>query len=254
LNKPSIGIYGDSYANLNLEQGNAGSWLEILEKEFEIHNYGYPGNSVYKCYDDCMKNFNKHDHNIFIITTSSRFYSNYLENFNLGEFSSNFKNWYNIYGSISIIENKLKRYGKPGENSHILDIVNSVKLYHEVWQDMEMFEDIKNALVDQLEAKVNNILFINTMSKNDNIGICDISCWELEQVGFDPKSLNVINKDNNTFCRDIRKNHLSLENNIILGNKIYKALKENTKELKVSYDDFVKPVNDISHYIDWEPI
>lgn len=254
MSKLSIGVYGDSYANFNLDRGYSGSWLNILEEEFEIYNYAYPGNSVYKCYSDFMENSNRHDYNIFIIPTPYRFYSNYLENFNLGEFSFNFKNWYNIEGSISMIETRLKTLGKEGENNHLKDIINSLKMYYAFWKDLKMFDDIKAAFIDQLKAKANNILFIDTMSENNVIGLCDISCWELEQLGFDIKVLNDIDRVNNTFCKDKRKNHLSEENNIILGNKIYKAIKENIKDLSLSYTDFVKPKNDISHYIEWEKI
>jgi hypothetical protein len=255
MNKKTIAVYGDSFANYeNNSQGI--SWVNLLEQDHTVTNFGFPGNSIYQCYKTILSNHGNYDYNIFIIPVGGRFFSKALQDL-LAENPKSFKNWYNNLPSLELVKLAVERdhldYTNP---ARILKIIDSVYTYWTEWKDNE-FDDTTNNLMLNDIKKINNILLIDTRSIDNNLGLSAISMWELDQLGFSekyPNQFGTINKNASMALRDSRKNHLSDENSFILYKKIVDAINTNSCDIKLSYTDFVKPSKDIESYIGWHNI
>lgn len=248
-----IAIYGDSYANLNLYQPNDGrglSWVDILKKDHEVANFGLAGSAVFYSYLKFKEHYKNFDYNIFIITSLDRIYNRKLDE--LIERQS----WYTNHGTIELYSRDITR------DSHQQKIIDSVKTYIEYWKDEETENTLNFSLVENLRKDHNNCLFINAFSKEHNpmltneYGLIDITAMEQKQSGwiekYHDKNINFgYLDDNNRMLEDYRLNHLCEENNIILGEKILKAVNEKQKSLEIDLKDFVKPPRDIDYYVRW---
>lgn len=253
MNKKTIGVYGDSYANYGRE---GKSWVDLLEENYTVTNFGFPANSLFQCYKTILSNQKNYDYNIFIAPVSKRFFSKRLSNL-LTENPGSFSNWYNNVPSIEAtrlsVENNKKLYSDP---DRILKIIDSVYTYWSEWKDDEFDETINILMLDSIK-KINNTILINTESNDSNLGLLAISMWELDQLGFSEKYPDMfasIDRDKSLALRDFRKNHFSDENNFILYEKISDAINKNNYEVKLSMSDFVNPSKDLDFYVGWHNI
>jgi hypothetical protein len=141
------------------------------------------------------------------------------------------------------------------DSDRIMSVLQSLKNYYEIWKDHEYYADLNRLAIFYLKQKQQNILFINTHPYENQIGLVDLSLWELEQLGYTEKLAEIRQVGNiSVYRNDIRKNHLSEDNNIILGDKILQAIHNNQQELIINIEDFVVPSKSISSYVRWEKI
>lgn len=74
----SIGIYGDSFAGMiNSLEYKPTHWASLIAKHYDapLTNYSQPGSSVYFSYNEFLKNYSKHDLNIFCATEPTRYHN-----------------------------------------------------------------------------------------------------------------------------------------------------------------------------------
>lgn len=249
-----IAIYGDSYANLNLHQPNDGrglSWVDIVKRQHVVTNFGVGGTSIYYSYQKFKEHNENFDYNIFIITNLDRIYNRKLDQL-IGQ-----RSWYTNHPTVELLSKD------PSKNEHQQKIINSVKTYIEYWKDEETENVLNFNLVELLRRDHDNCLFINAFSKEHNpmltneCGLINITCMEQEESGwiekYSDKGIHFGHLDeNNRMLEDYRLNHLCEENNIILGEKILKAVNEKQKSLEINLKDFVKPPRDIDYYVRWD--
>ena len=258
MNKMKIAIYGDSYASFCLDQPNnhrGQSWVDVIKEYHDVENFGRPGSSFFYSYEKYLENFNKFDYNIFIIANPNRFYNRNLES--LTSFTSS---WYTNYNNVILNE----EIAKKGNHLKELKIIESVRDYYENWRDDETDSKMTIFLIEKLKEHRKNTLYIDAFSQKFNpyysvdVGLIDISIWEQNQVGFlekyDKNNIQWGYIKNGSFLSDNRLNHLSEENNLILGNQILKSIKDNQHYLKLKLEDFVKPKHDIDFYVTWIPL
>lgn len=248
-----IAIYGDSYANLNLDQPNDGrglSWVDIVKQHYEVTNFALAGSSVFYSYSKFKENHSKFDYNIFIITNLDRIYNRKLDNL------LNQQSWYTHHSHVTLWSKD------PRRTEHQRKIIDSVKTYIEYWKDEETENILNFSLVENLRKEHNDCLFINAFSKEHNpilenqYGLIDITCMEQEQSGwlekYSDKKIHLGHLDeNNRMLEDYRLNHLCEENNIILGEKILDAVNKKQRQLEIDLKDFVRPPHDIDFYVKW---
>ena len=75
-----IAIYGDSFGNSMIEtsieskdQDTRGkAWVELLADNYDVTNFCYPGSSLFYSYQLFLKNNQKFDYNIFLVTEPNR--------------------------------------------------------------------------------------------------------------------------------------------------------------------------------------
>lgn len=247
-----IAIYGDSYANLNLNQPNDGrgqSWVDIVKQHYDVTNFGVAGSSIYYSYLKFKEHNAKFDYNIFIITHPDRIYNRKLNKL------INQESWYTNYRHLDF-------WSKQQYTSHQLEIINSVRTYFEFWKDEETENDLNINLAENLIHSYSNCLFIYAFSKlvcpalKNEYGLIDITCMEQEQSGwiekYSKKGFELGHLDeNNRMLQDYRLNHLCEENNIILGSKILEAINNKKNMLEINLKDFVAPKHNIDFYVRW---
>jgi hypothetical protein len=253
IKKMKIAIYGDSYANLSLDESSDGrglSWVDVIRNEHDVTNFGLAGSSVFYSYLKFKEHNEKFDYNVFVITNLDRIYNRKLNEL------LNQESWYTNYKHIEL-------RAKPPFDTHQLRVIDSVKTYFEYWKDEETENILNFNLIENLRKEHdNNCLFINAFSKGFNpilkneYGLIDITSMEQTESGWIEKyHNNGIGfghlDENNRMLRDNRLNHLCEENNIILGSKILDAVNNKKNMLEINLKDFVRPARDIDFYVRW---
>lgn len=259
MSKISIGVYGDSYANMNLDKEGSFSWIDQLKTKYVVTNYAECGNSIYQCYKKYLECKDDYDYNIFIIPSIHRFFSSRL--FNLLADQQKFRNWFiNIDGVQLAKSQLLNQMDANNDYKEKLKIIESVELAMMDWIDYEYVTETNYALVDKIKND-KNIILIDTNSDKNKIGLTDISFWELEQAGYKEQyldkgfRLNALNEEKNAVVEDIRVNHFSEDNNLVLGNILLAAIDSNfSGEIMLSVDMFVKPSKTLDSYLRWRNI
>lgn len=255
MSKKTIAIYGDSFANYELQNHTMGkSWVDLLEENYTVTNFGFPGNSVYQCYKTILSNHKNYDYNVFLIPVYHRFFSETLYRL-LEESPSGFRNWFNNMPSIEMYKTLIeKNKNLYSDADRLLRIIDSVFVYWTEWKDHEFDETMADLMLNNIK-KLDNVILINTQTTKENTGLTDISIWELEQLGFSekyPARFSTADKNKSQHLWDHRKNHLSEENSFILYKKILDAIDNNNRNIKLSYTDFLKPSQDIDFYVRWK--
>lgn len=248
MNKKSVGIFGDSYSTVTLaaDKFTSKTWVDVLAEEYDVVNYGRPGNSVYKCYKDFVEKGNKHDYNVMTVPTADRFYSAALHKSDISKILK-FENWYSNYSNVllfkDIIESK-----KMDNNDRYMKIFESLRVYYEHWKDDDFLNTVNEALADKLKT-YSNLLIIEVKPK-DQFGLWHLSNWELDVIKQSKNLLSKIDHRNKKHVRDDRNCHLSEENNIILGKLVLDAIKNN-KKIELKQEDFVVPTKNVDQYLKW---
>ena len=105
MNKKTIGVYGDSYANYGRE---GKSWVDLLQENYTVTNFGFPANSLFQCYKTILSNQKNYDYNIFIAPVSKRFFSRRLSNL-LIENPGSFSTGITMYLALKQLDYQLKK-------------------------------------------------------------------------------------------------------------------------------------------------
>jgi len=259
MSKLTIGIYGDSFANSNLDSDSSKSWPAILAEDFTIKNYGAPGKSIIHCYHDFIETSQSNYYNIFVIPIAGRMYSKKLEDMFPSDKSFH-KYWYNNYTLVLTMKKTVQldtTFPNEASKNRAANIIDSVAAYYEHWKDFRYDNIVQSTVVESLKRNTQNTLFIDTnANNNDNsdIGLLQLSKWELRQTGHDDMLGIQPNSGKTLFAHDLRKNHFSEENNTVLAAKIKDAMNSNISELKINHNDFVIPTKDTHKFIKWKEL
>jgi len=252
MSKLSIGIHADSYA---VRLHDDFIWCDLLKNQYDIINYAKSGNSVYQVYRSLLEHENKHDLNIVIIPTYDRFYSKYLYNSKISQIVKE-NNWFTFYQNVLFYEKMLDRKNQLKDEN--LDIINSLKVYYRLWADFEYLNDVNMALADKIKNKPKVITIEVKSSDPNNLGLMDISKWDLNNLpGVRESFFNEggamagLDKKKKRWLADDRSCHLSEDNNICLGKVVVNAIEKNMKEIKLSLDDFIVPTKSAENYLKW---
>jgi hypothetical protein len=258
MSKLTIGIYGDSYANLNLDSDLGQSWIELLGKDFTVINHGVPGKSLFHCYNDFSNTSQSNYYNIFIVPLMGRFYAEELENI-FPNYIQYHRYWYNNYTSVLTMKKRIQEriFNDDSLQKRAADIIDSVAAYYEHWKDFRYDSIVQSTVVESLKRNTQNTIFIDTNANvhdNSDIGLLQLSKWELRQAGYDDNLGVQPHSEKTLFAYDCRKNHLSEENNSILAAKIKNAMNNNISELKIMLNDFVVPTKNTDKFIEWREL
>lgn len=268
-----LGLYGDSYCNLNLDQADrqqrGSAWFEELANILgatRINNYGAPGSSVMRCYQTYAKTKHLNDFNVFVIPVLDRIYSEPLENLFKDIFTNTVSTWYANINNLRLAKEKFSKYGTKKlskfEIEKINKILDSVVVYHEYWksdaEDLLLNKTFALDLINKLEKTV--FLYTDPMLFDDenDFTLLSLSKWEMIEAGWIKKyhnnNIHYGTIKDGKFFADARICHLTQENNLILANKVKETIdrKENVVRLRLS--DYVLPSRPIEFYVKWLPL
>lgn len=217
-----IGVFGDSFGyegsifNEPINKSNISigySWVTLLRNNFEIDNFSQPGSDLYFSYYNFINNYKKYNKNIFLITNHNRFSF---------KFNSNFIH------AHSIDTAKFHYINNTGRKREALKASLDYFLY---LQDDEKDILLKNLFINDIKNKKSNTIFINCFGYN--------SLNEIMQIENQAWNLPTKYTLNKKFI-DIRKSHLTKENNEILYQKVLKSLIYNS-DLEINSESFRIP-------------
>jgi len=256
-------VYGDSYGNFNLSQkGSRKSWIDIVREKLnliEVNNFAEPGLSPMHCYYNYMNHKHQPGYHVFVVPVLDRIYSPEVEK----KFSALTINraWYNTIGSIRRIEHHLLNRKNSAKNitddkrKELLAIADALLMYFGFIHDMNSQNILMRMLTEKLvEGSNSNTVFVS-VSKNvfPGISLYDISNWELEQICSDEDIQKFLDGEiiDHQILQDVRLNHLSDKNNIVLGDKIVETFTNKKKIVELNIRDFFAPTDSVDNYLKW---
>jgi hypothetical protein len=208
----SVGIFGDSFSDDDWVTNDYPCWVELLGQDYHIKNYSLSGTSLWYSYKH-FKKFNTHDYNIFVVTIPNRLWI-------------------------------------PGHDYHmnankttwpVINNINVGEVYYNYLYDDSREECFHDLMVADVINTSNTLIipaFGESIQHFPHLSLCHIS--EKEQKYFGLEYWSGLN--------DRRKCHLTEGNNVIVYEKIKKAINENKKFLELEDSDYVDPKHELIKY------
>lgn len=238
-----LGIYADGfgcsltkwsfkdYATLKSHLGL--SWVEILEKNYDIVNYSKQAVSFLELYDTYRKTKHKQDINILIAPTVIRVFVKELPHifFLNAEF---------VMSEIQRIERGEDYYEKNEE----LSILRSVYVYMTQWRDIGLETEIQHIIISEC-LDVDKNLFVVKGADNSTpfpgVSLESLSIGELKLIdaSFTLEKLKL----------DQRKCFLSEENNLSLAELLLESINKQNNRVIITEHAMRTPSKSLDHYV-----
>lgn len=240
--KKKIAIYGNSicsetsrtidmFSNFpKLKLGK--SFLDYLRINYDITVFGASACDPYYDYTFFEQNYKKYDKNIFL---NSSFKA-------LSVINPFTDEWVHIH-NLAVAERFRERNYYDKEFSDA--IVDYFKYIHDENKETELISLLKSHIKDLDEEA----LLIDDLGPNGmlNVAFMELSEWNIEKE----KHLYVLNGIN--YYKDLRKGHMTKENNLIFSDKIISCI-ENNKDFVFDINDYQKPSKEemLEYLIPWD--
>lgn len=237
-----IGVHGDSFATVKQSNQTDQSWFEhISEYGHDVTAYGKNAGSLFYSLSNFLKTHHNFDRNVFLITSPYRF----VIPKQFDEFSENWRYISGLYNTETFI-NDAKHKKAPTE---VIDILTAAEQYILHIQDIEYDKYIHNLMIAEISRiRPDTILipcFENSMENlGENIPLLRINEEENKSLGKN------WNREWERLIRshiDLRRCHMTEENNIMLGKKIINCIETGNK-LTFRVEDIVIPKESIIKY------
>jgi hypothetical protein len=229
-----IGVFGDSYAS-SIKYHQSKDWMEILNDTYDtVVSYGKSASNLYYSVEQFKKFSHLYDKNIFCVTNPSRIWAKHLkieEKFKFITIQDPIQN-----KTLQRIKEKYK-YNQDYV-SELIKIFNATYIYMAFAQNQDQENYIHKLMIDDIVRHDPDVLLI--------------PCFETSFVDQPvPYALYHIFEKENRVWRDIdldqyhdkRNCHMTAENNVILAEKIVKAIETNQK-VDLNINDFVNPTSE----------
>ena len=232
-----IAIFGDSWAKqleYQTQLNSTAAWWEILAEKYEVENFGLSGSSTYYSYNNFEAQHSKFDKIIFIASIPGRMHLPPELEFKSKLFGDMRKHQVT---SLSDAENSLNFLLEHDPDS--VDDINKLKIiigYYSHVMSIREQDTINRLYVNSVKnARPVEALAIESFPALYNVSKFETSYWGIDIVekfsqGFD----------------ELRKCHMSAENNLMFANKVENWLA--TGEFALSKDDYIKPVDSWERY------
>jgi hypothetical protein len=221
-----IGLFGDSYACLTLD--NEEAWFESKEilDSYKIESYAKKGSDITWSYNLFLKNHSKYKKNIFIVTESTR------HSFVVGPHTLHVSN----IDTIDHISNQIK-------DLKIKNILQSLKTHYMYSLPLEVYDFGLAGMVERIkELRPDTIIvygFYNHSIEQitqSNFYLSQVSMMELAQFGINFDQMKKLG------IGEGRSAHMTKENNIVFAKYIKDKL--DGKDVSISLDNFIMPHKD----------
>lgn len=221
-----IGLFGDSYACLTLDQGEA--WFESREilDSYTIESYAKKGSDITWSYNLFLKHHSKYKKNIFIVTESTR------HSFVVGPHTLHVSN----IDTIDHISEQIK-------DVKIKNILQSLKTHYLYSLPLEVYDFGLAGMMERIkDIRPDTIIVYGFYNRSiekitqGNFYLSQVSMMELEQFGINFDQMKKLG------IGEGRSAHMTKENNIVFAKYIKDRLDENIGS--ISLDDFVIPHKD----------
>ena len=237
-----IGVHGDSFAVAKQHNQHEKSWFEYIgEQGHDVTTFEKNAGSLFHSMKQFLKTQHIFDLNIFVITSPYRF----VIPKQFDEFPEDWRYVAGLYNTEVYLKDA-KHYKVSNE---IITILESAEQYILNIQDIEYDKYIHNLMIAEISRiRPDTILipcFENSMENlGGNIPLLRINEEENKSLGKNWRSKwDSLIRD----CIDLRRCHMTQENNIMLGKKIINCIETgNIFTLKV--EDIIPTKESIIKY------
>lgn len=239
-----IGIYGDSFAHSEpwSEYRGSKSWVDYLKDtpDLEIENYAVSGTGVYYSYHKFLETYTNYDKCIFFVSASDRvwlsgIFNNDLKKESIEPYYTNGR-WKTEHRHTGL--NQLRK------------VYDHIDAYYGYFHNFKKEERMAALMLDHITRLIGqrNVLIVpcfiecfNYYKFSSNIPLYDITAAEEAHW-----KINYYKDYREKYC-DIRRCHMSDQNNKMIGSKIRKWLDNGNFSLDES--DIVMPEEAVSSYL-----
>jgi hypothetical protein len=206
-----IGIFGDSFSDPTYVNNDYKSWVCLLAQQHSVTNFSKVGSSLWWSYNIFKKERLNFDQTIFVITFPGRLY----------------------------IESLDSHINARAEHWPVIDKINLGEVYYKYLFSTEREFDFHYLMTKDIIGKSIVIpAFEESIEKLDGHSLCYIA--DIEELGY-------FNKKPNGRL-DLRKCHLTKENNLMVFEKILNSLNKSSSIITFNKLDFVQPTDHWNRY------
>jgi len=237
-----IAIFGDSWAK-QLDDADrlnpTPAWWEILAEKYTVENFGLSGSSTYFSYDKFEKSHKNFDKIIFIASTPGRV-----------TLADGMKLTCKMFGDLRVhqitgimdAENSLEFLKKfDPTNTHDITVLEAVVGYFSHVMNMDE-QELINRIYREMVSNIrpNDSLVIESFNILYKVSEFESNHWQIDLRSLFQSGYN-----------ELRKCHMSAENNAMFADKIDTWLQ--TGNFNLSYNDYVKPADSWEKYFKITP-
>jgi len=240
-----IAIFGDSYAHdFKLKEfekyNSAVSWVDILSEKYDIANFAISGSGVYFSFTEFKKYHSEYDKIIFLVSVPGRVLLPEHMKLMLDNMPDMLRTVSQQHNSISSAEFLLKELEQKNGSSMDKKRLSAIKDYFLLVMNPEE-QSVYSYLMAKEVQSIRPDALVQPVIGSPGKDLWSIAKMEIEHWGETQETIN----QKNLF--EIRKNHLTKENNIILANKMEQWILHGTP-LNLSLQEFVKPTEPLKNY------
>lgn len=239
----TVGIFADShgdctYLEWKTRRKDIGlGWPELLSLKYKVKNHSMGGSGVYYSYDIFKQVHSKFDIVIYIPTQSSRFPLYCPDSGQIRHMVPGFL--------MAQAARELERSRNRPNDYKALEAAIGYSTYI---LDEKKEEEMKRLMLQEVKRLRPDTIFIPAFPSDriveSDIDLSVISLMELNTYGTNLTTLRSMANP----LLDIRKCHLTDENNRMLFNKILTAIDNQDTSVRLAESDFVKPKDPFTKY------
>jgi len=253
-----IAIYGDSFGNSMIEtsieskdQDTRGkAWVELLADNYDVTNFCYPGSSLFYSYQLFLKNNQKFDYNIFLVTEPNRI--TLPDEFDILPMSKHI--------NLSFVHAFNHRFSSKTTNDSRLDpIISAIESYYSFIHNEHAINIFHNLMIENINRINQNTIIIpcfNQSIPDAQVSLNSICAYEFKEskvmeilTDNDCRNWKIFNDENGKWTySDYRKCHLNEENNKKLFEIIVDAIINKQQTINLDLNQFSIATKDIEYY------
>ncbi len=238
----TIGIFGDSHGDCtyldwnNLKTIGLG-WPELLALKYNVTNYSMGGSGMYYSYNLFKQMYSKFDIIVYVPTQANRFSVYCPDEGQTRHMVPGF-----------LIAQAARELGNVRHRPNDYKALEAAIGYSTYILDEKKEEEMKRLMLEEVKRLRPDTIFIPAFSDDRivelDVDLSYIANMELAAYGTNLAALRAARNP----LLDIRKCHLTDENNRMLFDKVTIAIDNNHTSVRLAESDFVKPKDPFTKY------
>ena len=231
-----IAIFGDSFADclwfskLKIQPQNGPGWPELLAEQYNVTNFASGGTSLYYSYQLFLKHHSQFDRVIFVSSSPERFAVHLPESNDV----------FHIVPGATFKQRILELYHYKTD----LRIIQAAEDYISYVLDTEKERIFGKLMIDDIYCTRSDVLLLPAFWIKDDplIPLGHFSSMEQQYYKLSQDTISLNN------LTDLRKCHLTDENNQMVYQKVMNAINEKSSSISMSISDFKTPTKEWNMY------
>lgn len=241
----TVGIFGDSHADCTYLEWKTKyksvglGWPELLALKHKVKNYSMGGSGIFYSYDIFKQVHSKFDVVIYIPTQASRFPLYLPDEGRVRHMVPGF-----LISQAAQELSRAKQYNRPNDYKAMEAAIG----YSMYILDRKKEDEMKRLMLAEVKRIRPDTIIIPAFPDDrldqTDVDLSYISAMELSAFGTTLQEL----RQSATPFLDIRKCHMTDENNRMVFNKVLTAIETKETVVRLAESDFTKPVGPFTKY------